>query len=302
MLLRLHAVVLQDTVIDERRQQKKKPLTKYETELDKDQELERRLKFEREREIERQWEIEKERKVEKDLATETVKKQKQLITATGEKDKREEELHKNAKLKRDDQKDKGTFNIQGQNNKDEEMKLRLENNLHERDRKELEERDKRARELEVDYETQNLEEKERLKEKALLLAKMRAIDEQKVMNDKEFFLTTPSQNEFLPRERQMVVNDENIPAFGDYRPSFLTGSATNKPTRNGVNTNSRVGNVVKPKQNVIDELFGSGGDRNGDQLSSKDGKSQVQQPNSAHRSLIDAKGRDLNDDIEAVML
>lgn len=283
-------------VIGDGKQQLKKPVN------DNEKELERRQQFERETEMERQREIERERKLEKEMATEAAKSQKKQMAATEEKSKREEELKRNAKLKRDDQKDKGILDKQEQNNKDEEMKRRLENNLLERDRKEMEERDRCARELGAERETQDLEENERLKQKALLLTKMRAIDEQKVMNDKEFFLTTPSQNEFLPRERQMMVNDENIPAFGDYRPSFLTGSATSKSTRNGVNTNSQVGNVVKPKKNVIDELFGTSGDRNNDQLSSKDSKSQGQRPNPAHGSLIDNRGRDLDDDIEAVML
>lgn len=288
-------------VIDDGKQQVKKRLNNIEKELDKDQELEKRQQFEREREIERRLEIEREHKLEKDMATEAAQRQKKQMATTEEKSKREEELKTSAKLKRDDKKDKGILDKQEQKNKDEGMKLRLENDLLERDRKEMEERDRCAKELEAQRETQNAEEKERLKQKALLLAEMRAIDDKKLMNDKEFFLTTPSHNEFLPRERQMMENDENLPTFGDYRPSFLAGSTMSKPTRNGVNTNSQVGNVVKPKKNVIDELFGSGGDRpHSDKLSSKDSK--IQQPNSAHISLLDARARDLDDDIEAVML
>lgn len=240
-----------------------------EREVERRLELERQRVFEKEMEREREYikELEKERELLKEIEKErglakSMEKERGLLKEVD----RERDTVELKKMKELDAGNKVLQKLEHDNDRKsekhdkkfgygEETRMKLEKDLQERERKERDEKERHARELEAEREAHSIENEEQMRQKAILLAKMRAIDEQKLVNDKEFFLTTPSHNEFIQREKQMVANgNKNLLSFGDYKPSFLSENASSKFSKTGLGT----GNDTKTKTNKSNgDMFGN---------------------------------------------
>jgi len=191
----------------------------------------------------------------------------------------------------------------------------------ERQRKEREEADRLAN---------SAGEQERTRQKELLLAKMKAIDEGKHQEDinnaaGDIFVTSPAHNGFVPsanvqiKFRPQPVDANGLPSFGDYKPSFLsTGSGKPKAPGRGVgrrgfefeSTNDDIPVAGDNGGDVVDdepvEIFGSHGG------SVREGLPESRKPNDGllHRpkqpintfKTTMSNAADYDDDIEEVLL
>jgi len=125
--------------------------------------------------------------------------------------------------------------------------LELEKERAERDRRELEEQRRRSRE-EAERMT-SAKEQERRRQKELLLAKMKAIDDGTVKHSDD---ASQPMNGLIASKRAVAADDDvNDAVFGGYRPSFLAGSTTSASKTKAAASKRRVDQASRPPRNSL---------------------------------------------------
>lgn len=129
--------------------------------------------------------------------------------------------------------------------------LEREKERAEKERWELEEQRRRARE-EAERMT-SAEEQERRRQKELLLAKMRAIDDGTVNNSDVAGPSLQTMNGPTSNKRAVAADDDvNGAVFGEYRPSFLAGTMTSSAkTKKTSTTSKRRDTASRPQNNLL---------------------------------------------------
>jgi len=127
--------------------------------------------------------------------------------------------------------------------------LEREKERAEKERWELEEQRRRTRE-EAERMT-SAEEQERRRQKELLLAKMRAIDDGTVNNSDIAGPSLQMMNGPTSNKRAVAADDVNGAVFGEYRPSFLAGATTSSAKTKKTSTTKRRDTVSRPQNNLL---------------------------------------------------
>jgi len=126
--------------------------------------------------------------------------------------------------------------------------LEREKERTEQERKELEEQRRRVRE-EAERMT-SAEEQERRRQKELLLARMKAIDDG-TNNLDDAGLSSQTMNGPTTSKRALAADDDvNGAVFGEYRPSFLAGSTSSAKTKKTSSGKKRDA-ASRPRNNLL---------------------------------------------------
>jgi len=185
----------------------------------------------------------------------------------------------------------------------------------EQERKELEEQRRRARK---EAERMTSAEEERRRQKELLLARMKAIDEGTI-NKSDVAAGPSSQpmNGPVSSKRPVAADDDVNAVFGEYRPSFLAGTSSSAKTNNTSTTSKRRDPASRPRNNLLvfdDDLSQPSGAEKpsspdlsflSSQPSQGDGHSKHLLPRRPRQQATTMNGSvvsDLSDDIEEVIL
>ena len=126
--------------------------------------------------------------------------------------------------------------------------LEREKERAERERRDLEEQRRRAREEAERMSSADAEERRRQKE--LLLARMKAIDDGTVKNsDVAASSSSHTMNGPTSTKRAVAADDEVSAVFGEYRPSFLAGTTTTAKTK--TSASKRRDPASRPQRNLL---------------------------------------------------